>query len=62
MVRASLAILGPIAAGSAAAQGDMNCSDFSTWEEAQAFFEQAGPGDPHGLDRDKDGIACEGLR
>lgn len=42
--------------------GDRNCSDFSTWEEAQAFFESAGPGDPHGLDRDNDGIACESLR
>lgn len=48
--------------GAAHAQGDMNCSDFSTWREAQDFFEAAGPGDPHGLDRDNDGIACEALR
>ena len=40
---------------------DRNCSDFSTWGEAQAFFEAAGAGDPHGLDRDNDGVACEGL-
>lgn len=44
------------------AQRDMNCSDFSSWEEAQAFYERNGPGDPHGLDRDGDGIACEALR
>lgn len=41
---------------------DRDCSDFRTWREAQAFFEQARPGDPHRLDRDKDGIACEGLK
>jgi hypothetical protein len=45
-----------------AQQRDMDCSDFSTWEEAQSFFENAGPGDPHRLDGDNDGIACEGLR
>ena len=41
---------------------DRDCGDFSTWEEAQAFFKRAGPGDPHRLDRDRDGIACETLR
>ncbi|MHA6347491.1 excalibur calcium-binding domain-containing protein [Roseivivax sp. CAU 1761] len=46
----------------AAQSGDRDCSDFRTWEEAQAFFEAAGPGDPHRLDRDNDGIACESLR
>ena len=40
----------------------MDCSDFSTQAEAQAFFERAGPGDPHRLDRDNDGVACETLR
>ncbi|MGX9856197.1 YHYH domain-containing protein [Limimaricola variabilis] len=40
---------------------DRNCSDFSTHREAQQFYEAAGPGDPHGLDRDRDGIACESL-
>jgi micrococcal nuclease len=38
---------------------DRDCSDFSSQEEAQEFFEAAGPGDPHRLDRDHDGIACE---
>jgi hypothetical protein len=43
------------------AQRDMDCSDFSTQREAQAFYESQGPGDPHRLDRDNDGIACETL-
>lgn len=41
--------------------GDKNCSDFSTQRAAQRFFESQGPGDPHGLDRDGDGVACESL-
>lgn len=41
---------------------DMDCSDFSSWREAQDFYERSGPGDPHRLDRDGDGIACETLR
>jgi len=41
---------------------DRDCSDFAAWEQAQALFERAGPGDPHRLDRDGDGIACESLR
>lgn len=43
------------------AQRDMDCADFRSWREAQDFFERSGPGDPHGLDRDNDGIACESL-
>jgi len=38
---------------------DLDCSDFSSQSEAQAFFEQFYPRDPHRLDRDGDGIACE---
>lgn len=41
--------------------GDCNCGDFATHAEAQAFFDSQGPGDPHGLDADDDGIACESL-
>ena len=42
---------------------DRNCSDFHTWREAQDFYEaEGGPSeDPHRLDRDRDGTACEGL-
>lgn len=41
-----------------------NCSDFSTHAQAQACYEYCiaqGRGDVHGLDRDKDGVACESL-
>jgi hypothetical protein len=41
--------------------GDKDCSSFATRAEAQAFFEEAGAGDPHRLDRDGDGLACETL-
>jgi hypothetical protein len=42
---------------------DRNCADFATQQEAQSFFENAGgPNeDPHRLDGDGDGIACETL-
>jgi hypothetical protein len=40
---------------------DYDCGDFSTHAEAQDFFESAGSGDPHRLDRDGDGSACETL-
>ena len=39
---------------------DRDCDDFSTWQEAQAFF-LATQNDSHGLDPDNDGIACENL-
>lgn len=42
---------------------DRNCGHFDTHAEAQAFFEAAGgpASDPHRLDGDNDGIACESL-
>jgi endonuclease YncB( thermonuclease family) len=40
---------------------DRNCSDFDTQPEAQRFFERNQPGDPHGLDGNGDGEACESL-
>jgi len=45
------------------ANADRDCSDFNTQKEAQAFFESKGgpQKDKHGLDRDKDGVACETL-
>lgn len=41
--------------------GDRDCADFGSQREAQAFYEaQGGPErDPHRLDRDRDGLACE---
>ena len=41
---------------------DRDCGDFNTWREAQDFFERSGSGDPHYLDSDGGGIACETLR
>ena len=38
---------------------DRNCSDFPTQAEAQTFFENNGANDPHVLDLDNDGVACE---
>lgn len=40
--------------------GDYDCSHFDTQEQAQAVLD-AEPGDPHRLDGDDDGIACEPL-
>ena len=54
IVAASLTFAGPAEADS------HNCSDYATQQEAQAALE-ANPSDPDGLDRDDDGIACEGL-
>jgi len=46
-----------------AQSADRDCPDFATHQEAQAFYEQqGGPGrDPHRLDSDNDGLACEAL-
>lgn len=42
---------------------DYDCKEFKTHHEAQAFFEfWGGPAaDPHRLDEDHDGLACEAL-
>jgi len=40
---------------------DCDCEDFDCQEEAQALYDLVDPGDPHGLDADGDGIACESL-
>ncbi len=47
--------------GDSAKIADKDCSDFRTQAEAQRFFDAQGPGDPHRLDGDGDGVACEGL-
>ncbi len=54
-----LATLGVVGIATANAD-DLNCSDFSTQQEAQTVLEKD-PSDPNGLDRDNDGIACENL-
>jgi Excalibur calcium-binding domain len=47
-----------------AAAADKDCSDFSSWRAAQSFYKKKGGPrrDPHRLDADRDGIACESLR
>lgn len=42
---------------------EYNCADFSTQEEAQRFFKNAGgpSEDVNGLDGDNDGVACQAL-
>lgn len=42
---------------------DYNCSDFSSGDEAQRFYEEYGGrgNDVIGLDADGDGVACESL-
>lgn len=54
---------GSSATGGPTPHKDVNCSQFATHEQAQAYFVgQGGPKqDPNGLDRDHDGIACEAL-
>ncbi len=40
--------------------GDYNCDDFETQDQAQYVLEDT-EGDPHNLDQDGDGVACESL-
>jgi len=42
------------------ADGDYNCGDFDTQEQAQTVLERDSS-DPHGLDGNDDGVACESL-
>lgn len=48
---------------SAPSVADRDCSDFATWRAAQDFYLAAGgpARDPHGLDGNRNGIACESL-
>ena len=43
--------------------GDVDCGDFATHQQAQLFYQaQGGPAsDPHSLDSDGNGLACESL-
>jgi hypothetical protein len=45
---------------STAAAADKDCKDFDSRKQAQRFFENHNPKkDPHNLDADDDGKACE---
>jgi hypothetical protein len=67
-IRATLAALAAVVALAAtaapASAADKDCSDFSSWRAAQKFYKKHGgpQRDPHRLDGDDDGIACESLR
>jgi hypothetical protein len=51
------------AASPASAIKDRDCADFKTQAKAQKFFKKHKPKkDPHRLDADNDGKACEELR
>lgn len=56
-----LGVLASLVAAPASAVADRDCGDFASQRAAQIFFlSQGGPQfDPHGLDSDGDGIACE---
>lgn len=58
------AALVALALAAPATAADKDCSDFSSWRKAQNFYKNhGGPRyDPHRLDGDNDGIACEALR
>jgi hypothetical protein len=40
---------------------DKDCADFRSQADTQAFLGASGPGDPHRLDGDDDGVACQRL-
>jgi hypothetical protein len=50
------AFIGCVLAPTPASAHGHNCADYATSAEATAAM---GPGDPEGLDRDNDGVACE---
>jgi hypothetical protein len=59
LLLALLATAAPGALGVDSAQAvDYDCSDFNSQAEAQGYL---GATDPHGLDGDNDGVACESL-
>jgi len=57
----ALAALAFAALPSSASASDRDCADFASQRAAQIFFlKHGGPGrDPHRLDGDDDGVACE---
>jgi hypothetical protein len=64
LAAASIAVIALALPTTPAMGADKDCSDFSTWRAAQKFYKRHGgpQRDPHRLDGDDDGIACESLR
>ncbi|MFK0246817.1 excalibur calcium-binding domain-containing protein [Amycolatopsis azurea] len=64
VILAGFSLFGPasvaFALAEAPAVADLDCGDFQYQEEAQAVLEKD-RSDPHRLDDDKDGVACETL-
>jgi hypothetical protein len=60
IVLATAVLLGCTLVSVSAQSGDLDCADFASQADAQAEF-QRDPSDPHGLDPDGDGIACESI-
>ncbi|WP_425440477.1 excalibur calcium-binding domain-containing protein [Prauserella shujinwangii] len=60
VLAATFAIAGFTYVGTASAQDDYDCGDFTYQEEAQQVFDSV-PGDPYRLDANGDGVACEDL-
>jgi hypothetical protein len=60
IVVATAVLLGLIPVSVSAQPGDLDCADFASQADAQAEFERD-RSDPHGLDPDGDGIACESV-
>jgi endonuclease YncB( thermonuclease family) len=58
---ALLALVALASVAPSAIAADRDCADFDTQREAQAYFENRGPGDPDRLDADDDGRACDSL-
>jgi hypothetical protein len=63
-VAALAAVVALAFAAPSASAADKDCADFNSWRAAQKFFKRHGgpQRDPHRLDADDDGIACEELR
>lgn len=63
-IAAAVAVAALTIPASSAPAADKDCSDFRSWRAAQNFYRNhGGPRrDPHRLDGDRDGIACESLR
>jgi competence protein ComEC len=64
IIAAAVAVAALTIPSTTAMAADKDCSDFSTWRQAQNFYKRHGgpKRDPHHLDADHDGIACESLR
>lgn len=64
LVGALIAIVGAGVRAGPVQAGDKDCADFKTWRQAQKFYKKKGGPrkDPHRLDADRDGVACEDLR